>query len=1114
MERSLGEILEKDYNQINKHLCALSQSLHEYERVFNQYVENYKVEKERKEREVKKKLDEYENKEKKLRAYIDIAAAHCTKVMVPEESYEYDEDALARLAVQINYNLVNDPNAVTLFCQASAQLKTLKKEKEYIKHNFHLESNTQLSLMGIHKSEYLRNKQKVLCEIENYLRSEYVSHFFYILRDDVSHWLSNDDILDNNKNTTKEINIGIKRVPFSIPVQLFSLVNKLSLGAFDSETCTIGIPQKMDCNVGQTFIVEYENSTENKTILGVQSVILSIVNYLDYQFNRVYFFDPVRYNNSSLGILAPLSEGMNSYIANVPFSKEILANAICDIIDEINSIQDGSSHRDMVHIPKTLMVFHDFPNGYDNSSIERIQQLCINAPYYGLIIIITHNNSLQKLIASDAYELIKTFATEITSSGNDFFIIDKKETKRILFAWNTLPLELPKKLVQKYIDERPIINLNNNYSERIGFEVREKVKKGNRELVDIPIGVDDNGEIVKINFTNSNFATFICGASRAGKSNLLQVLVTGIIKEYHPDDVEIWLIDFKMTTFSHYVKNTPPHIRYIVLDESPELIFDIIDRLTEIMNKRQNIFKGKWEKLSEISKDKYMPAILVFIDEFSVMSQVISDSIGSNRGNYIDKLQMLLAKGAALGLHFIFSCQGFTEGTRGLNGFSKKQIQQRIALKTEYNEIRETLDIRSLSDNDKMLMEQLPIYYALLRIPVDAKGNHLQMIHILYIDDMQEWKSMLGKLVNQYRAIDKYNPEDNSTYIDKKTMILDGNKYNDFYSKKGVMQKYIENKLLSIDINEETMIFLGEPQSMNCLESMDIEDSLCENVLIIVPNLEIICGLSIIMSIYESTKMQDVDIEFWTSRKSLFYQQLYRHNILTNKITAVGTEEVCNMISKAKKEIIAGISHKSFIFLCGIESILLDAEYEKVSLSDIRADAALETLANMTFERRKGNEPDLDALLENLNANEHKSIPNETIIKKQLNDSIKNERRLSVISHDIKADLNFILTQGPRLGYHFVLLFNNIEAFNQSKINATFMKHKLLFRMSKTSAMELIGMRSADIVEKLPNHIFRYYNGIKEMSYRPYLHTGLSWDGWYIDESGKVIREEQEDYLL
>ena len=152
-----------------------------------------------------------------------------------------------------------------------------------------------------------------------------------------------------------------------------------------------------------------------------------------------------------------------------------------------------------------------------------------------------------------------------------------------------------------------------------------------------------------------------------------------------------------------------------------------------------------------------MPSILVIIDEFSVMAQIIADSIVNSKDNYSIKLQTLLAKGAALGLHFVFASQGFTSGTRGLNDFSKKQIQQRIAMKTEFNEIRETLDLKAASDDDKAMMEQLPVHHTLTRKAIDKKGNHLDLSEVLYIKDYGCQEQMIDAINNTVHPEPKYD---------------------------------------------------------------------------------------------------------------------------------------------------------------------------------------------------------------------------------------------------------------------------------------------------------------------------------------------------------------------
>ena len=85
----------------------------------------------------------------------------------------------------------------------------------------------------------------------------------------------------------------------------------------------------------------------------------------------------------------------------------------------------------------------------------------------------------------------------------------------------------------------------------------------------------------------------------------------------------------------------------------------------------------------------------------------------------------------------------------------------------------------------------------------------------------------------------------------------------------------------------------------------------------------------------------------------------------------------------------------------------------------------------------------------------------------------------------------------------------------QCKIDASLFKHKVLFRMPKTDAMNIIGSSGSNIISELADHSYRYSNGLEAVSFRPYLHEYLSWDGWKV-ENGQAnnIVDEEEEYLL
>lgn len=1051
------------------------------------------------------------NKEQKTRllAFINIAKAHATKLEDTGESEIYDTGVLSRLTVQINNASHNDKFAEQLFTHASCQLRNTHASVQEIYLWF---ENQKLELQKKQTGSNLeleRKKRHLSDEVATYLASEEFKRFVEFLKDDSERFSSNSNLGEVGK-LCGEISIGTKRVKIPIPDGFETLVINASKGVYDGATKTVGAPVVINVEKGEGVLVEYTNESECDALNGIQNFILNTLQFCD-DYEQIIYIDPVRYNNSSLGILQPLSVGGNSAIDSVPLSIDEVRKKLNALISQINIDERKIANMEVNVMPRRLLVLHNFPHAYDSTMISQIQQLFVNANHYNITIIATYNKSSKNALSSDAIALIRTVANCIICNGLTFGVEDSNG--QVPFKWYSLPKTLPQEVKTKYIDDKPVLDTGNNYDDRIGIDGRISYRKGIRRLENIPYGVDVDGNILTLDFENSNFATFICGAARSGKSTLLHTLITGLIKNNHPDDIEMWLIDFKMTEFSRYIDSLPPHVRYIILDESPELVYDIIDRLTEILIKRQNAFKGKWQKLNEVPNDKYMPAILVIIDEFSVMSQIVADSLASSKENYSVKLQTLLAKGAALGLHFIFASQGFTSGTRGLNDFSKKQIQQRIAMKTEYNEIKETLDLKSASDDDRAMMEQLPVHHALVRIPVDDRGNHIKQTKVLFIDDYKKQEDLITKINSSVQKAPRYDVSDTSVYIDKKSMIIDGANYATFFAKKDSMLEYISSRRDSFD-RDEVVLFLGEPRRMLPLYPIMLNNGFCENVLVVSPIAERMATSSVVMSIAQSLEFMHKDIDVWTTKKNEVYRQVIVES--QQKVNNVYNElgDVCKQIKDIKSLIERKIEGDKYIFILGTETLMMDMSYQSGNSGNETKHNPQNNGAGLTIEKRAPGEMDLNSLLASLSSGSKREISSSDTEGEKTKQTIVSEAETTETNgYDARADLKFIMTQGPRLGYHFVILFNTAGELNQSKIDTSLCKHKILFRMAKADASGIIGSSSANVVAELEAHSFRYSNGIDALSFRPYLHPGLSWDGWSMSGSS-VASDDDEEYLM
>lgn len=1092
--------LLKTYTEVFNDLTALNNKLNSLYKQIETLKAEYSYEVSEAKNKLSEKLSENAQHTAKVNAFKEIAKTHSNKHITASNAKNYDSGVLSRLSVQISSGLENDPFAVQLYTEATAQLIFLKsQEAVFTKNNAqYLET---LSIRFNAKTHSInREISSTKIEIISYLNSEFFSNFLSSITKDNLLFNTTKGSTEIIENIGGTISLGTIDLPFPIPTGMESDIANKTTGICNVAKATIKVPANISINKGRVILAEYTNTSENILLKGIQNIILNIARHYGELFSQVSFIDPIRYNSSSLGCLSGLC-GNGCFIDTVPRSEEFVRKRINSIVSSIDLKGIDPANR-------KVYIFHDFPQAYDAKSISLIQQLCANAEYYGFLVILTHNSSARQQSDSNSYQFIRNLALNLSVNNSDMFFYTNEKGDKYSFEWYSAPAQLPIDIERKYIHERPVIDLDNNYIKRVGLEFTPNTKKGVRKLDNIPYGIDNNGNILYLDFENSNFATYICGAARSGKSTLLHTIITGILQSTHPDNVEIWLVDFGKTEFSRYVNKDIPHIRYIILDESPELVYDLVDRLTEIMQSRQNKFMGKWEKLKDVPKEQYMPELFVVIDEFSIMSNILSNSITMAKEDYRIKLQTILAKGAKLGMRFIFSSQGFTEGTRGLTQMAKDQIQQRIAMKAEYNDIKSTLDLKTISERDELLMEQLPVHYALNRIPLTEQGDRLNNVHVLYIPSAEDQVPLIETLKTNFTSEKVYNPEKFESYIYKRPMFKDGNAFEIFDEQKDV----ILGRLRKSENNDDGSfsIYIGSPQRMLQVYPIEIVSGFCENGLIISPTREKITSTSLIISATESLKLQKIQVECWTPNRNPVYRQITNDCNYSFDKSFIMIEDICERISQLKYAIEKKIESNIVVFIMNYESIMMDMQYlAEESASKEKVD--LGVLSEYGSITREEGEMDLNTLLD-LELESNSITPIKSSVTVQVSTKVVASTVDSKL-YDARNDLKYILTHGPRYGYHFIMQFDTCGDFRQTKLDESLFRHKIMFQTAKNEAVGIVNSAFAQSVSTLSNHIFRYTNGIDDVSFRPYLHPGVCIDGWTVQGQNIDNIVDEEDYL-
>ncbi|PDX08564.1 ATP-binding protein [Helicobacter pylori] len=205
--------------------------------------------------------------------------------------------------------------------------------------------------------------------------------------------------------------------------------------------------------------------------------------------------------------------------------------------------------------------------------------------------------------------------------------------------------------------------------------------------VSVPVGWDINHKEVCFEIGNAQNHTLICDHSGSGKSNFLHVLIQNLAFYYDPDEVQLFLLDYKEgVEFNAYVADTPlEHARLVSVASSVPYGITFLKWLCDEMTKRSELFKQfKVKDLSDYRKHEKMPRLIVVIDEFQVL---FSDK---SKGSVERSLNTLLKKGRSYGVHLVLATQTMRGGD--INPSFKAQIANRIALPMDADDSAKILD--------------------------------------------------------------------------------------------------------------------------------------------------------------------------------------------------------------------------------------------------------------------------------------------------------------------------------------------------------------------------------------------------------------------------------------
>jgi S-DNA-T family DNA segregation ATPase FtsK/SpoIIIE len=344
-------------------------------------------------------------------------------------------------------------------------------------------------------------------------------------------------------------------------------------------------------------------------------------------------------------------------------------------------------------LPYHVLVVDSFPAGFTDRAAALLAQLAGNGPRAGVYILATIDHDVKLPRGFDLASL-KSRATNLRMREQGRLSWDDEDFGQATIKSDQMPAA---GRVNACLDAVATAADDENRDlpfDRITVAAAERWLGNTTGGLDVPIGVDGKGEHARFRLAGVGAAQhgLLGGGTQMGKSNLLHVLIHQLALRYSPEELELYLLDFKEVEFNVYLTERLPHARVIASRADREFGVSVLRRFRAEISRRQRLMnevKGA-TNLSEYRRETGLPLprTLLIMDEFQVLFEAggqtaYTDRISMEAGFLLEDIAR---RGAGLGLHLLLSTQSPGGDLAGYINKAYQQMQLRIAVACGDNE--------------------------------------------------------------------------------------------------------------------------------------------------------------------------------------------------------------------------------------------------------------------------------------------------------------------------------------------------------------------------------------------------------------------------------------------
>ena len=359
--------------------------------------------------------------------------------------------------------------------------------------------------------------------------------------------------------------------------------------------------------------------------------------------------------------------------------------------NEFETIDDYNAQAGELAEPYRFLVIADLPQGFSDKALQRLASIASSGARCGVHVLAAYDARQSSRGSATVMEDLERQCSTLTYSaaGNG----DGRAGAGFTWAaepYDRLPLILDEPPEESALtDVLRVVGQAAKEAKRVEVDFGgvtpsdgEVWSRDSSREIGVPVG--KSGATRKQEFSLGRGVAqhaLVAGKTGSGKSTLLNGLITNLALWYAPDQLEMYLVDFKRgVEFRAYAAAGLPHARAVAIESDREFGLSVLQRLDEELGRRGDLFRAAGVQdvagFRKARSGENMPRVLLVVDEFQELFSE-DDRISQEAALLIDRL---VRQGRAFGIHVVMGSQTLGGAAAGLPRSTLGQMAVRVAL--------------------------------------------------------------------------------------------------------------------------------------------------------------------------------------------------------------------------------------------------------------------------------------------------------------------------------------------------------------------------------------------------------------------------------------------------